>query len=112
MRKDAFPSVRLQKARTVTFPASNANAITYTETGIVLRFVRGYSEWEIRREQRRRRERSAIYEIVQDDRRFNRGLIPLRKLDREPYALVLYFEHIVNRYVTRWIKTRELSTSR
>ncbi len=100
---------RLANAQWVEFLMSDSTACTYSMSGIILRFVQGYTPSQIKKIQEARRKKSYIYEILEDRRRFLRGVAPLRKVDCKKYALVLIFDSTADDYLLRWVEVAELS---
>lgn len=103
----------LIRAKVIMFMFAHMAYSSY-EYGVVLRFVRGYSKDEIKRERARREKwllekyNSPTSEAVEKYRRSVQGLIPLRELDGDSYALVLYFDVIDGDYVLKWVKISSL----
>ena len=109
----SFVPRALIRAKVVMFMFAHMAYSSY-EYGVVLRFVRGYSKDEVKRERARREKwllekyNSPTSEAVEKYRRSVQGLIPLRELDGDPYALVLYFDAIDDDYTLKWISISSL----
>lgn len=97
----------------VRFPHSSMYG-SYTEKGIILAFVKGYTPSQIQKIKTLRAVKGSFYETFEGYRRSTHKLAPLRELDTNDYALVLMFTGHPNNegshdYVLTWIKIPDLS---
>ncbi len=100
---------KLANTRWVEFLASNSNALTYFEQGVILRFAQGYTHSQIKKIKINRAKNGYAYEIIENILRTRKKMAPLRNLDTEDYALVLVFDEVVDDYLLKWVKVSDLS---